>query len=60
MTLRKLPNLTEEERSYLDAMTKAIVKQILHEPIRSLKDNNHKSNGHLETIKELFSLDEKK
>jgi len=58
MTFKKLPHLTDEERAQLEAMTKAIVKKMLHKPIQCLKSNNHKNEGHLEIIKELFSLDD--
>jgi len=59
MTLNKLPHLTDEERTHLDAMTKAIVKKLLHKPIQCLKSNNHKREEYSEKIKDLFSLDEK-
>ena len=36
-TLRRLPNLTEEERKRLDALTLALVKKILHSPITTLR-----------------------
>jgi len=60
MTLKKLPHLTSEEQAHLEAMTKAIVKEVLHKPIQRLKSNNHKREEYLEIIKELFSLDGKK
>jgi glutamyl-tRNA reductase len=36
-TLRRLPELTEEERQRLEAMTQALVKKILHNPIAALR-----------------------
>jgi len=56
MTLKKMPELSEEQKYYLDAMTKAIVQNILHEPVKHLK-NNHKQEGFTQVVEELFSLD---
>ncbi len=36
-TLRRLPNLTEDERARIEAMTRALVKQILHAPTQRLR-----------------------
>lgn len=36
-TLRRLPDLTEDERARIEAMTQALVKQILHIPTRRLR-----------------------
>lgn len=36
-TLRRLPELTEAERQHLQAMTRALVKKILHAPITRLR-----------------------
>ena len=36
-TLRRLPNLTEDERDRIEAMTQALVKQILHAPTNRLR-----------------------
>lgn len=36
-TLRRLPDLTEAERDYIDAMTQALVKKILQAPTRRLR-----------------------
>mgnify|MGYP000315474397 CR=1 FL=1 len=36
-TLRRLPNLTEAERARIEAMTQALVKQILHAPTQRLR-----------------------
>lgn len=57
LTLKKLPRLADEERVYLEAMTKAIVQKILHEPIQSLKSNNHKKEEYIQVINEPFRLD---
>lgn len=60
MTLKKLPRLSDEERAYLEAMTKAIVQKILHEPIQHLKSNNHKREDYIQIINELFLLGREK
>lgn len=39
-TLHSLPNLTESDRAAIDAMTRAIVKSILAEPIRRLRQRD--------------------
>jgi glutamyl-tRNA reductase len=36
-TLRRLPDLTEAERTRIEAMTQALVKQILHAPTHRLR-----------------------
>jgi len=36
-TLRRLPDLTDAERARIEAMTQALVKQILHAPTRRLR-----------------------
>lgn len=56
LTLKKLPGLCNEERVYLDAMTKAIVQKILHEPIQFLKKDHNKKEAYIQAIEELFSL----
>lgn len=56
MTLKKMPELSDEQKSYLDAMTRAIVQKLLHEPVKCLK-SNHKKDGYRQIVKELFSLD---
>ncbi|MEA1958404.1 MAG: glutamyl-tRNA reductase [Chloroflexota bacterium] len=57
LTLKKLPPLSDEERDSLEAMTKAIVNKILHNPIRCLKNNGHGDGELVETVKDLFGID---
>lgn len=59
-TLKKLPSLSDEEQAHIEAMTRAIVQKILHEPIQSLKSNHHRKEEYIRIINELFCLDEKK
>jgi glutamyl-tRNA reductase len=55
-TLARLPNLSPEERRRIEAMSKAIVKRILHEPVTRLRGSA--SQRHIESARELFGLDE--
>jgi len=60
LTLKKLPALSDEERSYLEAMTKAIVQKMLHEPIQCLKNDIHNRQAYVRIVSELFHLNGKK
>lgn len=60
LTLKKLHNLSDEEREHLEAMTRAIVQKLLHEPIWHLKNGNHQKEDYIRMVNELFQLDEKK
>ena len=55
-TFKKLPPLSDEERAHLEAMTKAIVQKILHEPIQHLKDDTRKREDYIRIVGELFHL----
>ncbi len=59
-TVKKLPPLTAEQEENLDAMTKAIVKKILHNPIQYLRKNGHANEEVVRVLRELFALDEQK
>jgi glutamyl-tRNA reductase len=39
-TLRRLPSISDREREKLDALTRAIIKKVLHQPITHLKRHN--------------------
>lgn len=58
MTLKKLPGLSGDERAHLDAMTRSIVRKILHEPIQYLKNGHNSQGKYIQVVKELFNLDE--
>lgn len=58
MTVKKLPPLTAEQEENLDAMTKAIVNKILHNPIQYLRKNGHTNEEVVRVLRELFALDE--
>jgi glutamyl-tRNA reductase len=54
-TLRRLPDLSEAERRRIEAMSKAIVKRLLHAPVTRLKEPA--GQRHLEALRELFELE---
>ncbi len=60
LTLKKLPQLSEEELSHLEAMTKAIVNKMLRDPIQCLKNDHGKREDYIRALSELFRLDGKK
>ncbi len=53
-TMEEIPNLSVEDQQRLDAMTRAIVKKILHSPISALKNQN---GNHVQAIREIFDLE---
>ena len=57
-TFKKLPELSEEERARIDAMTKSIVKKLLHHPISHLK-NNGDQGQYIQTVHEIFDLEKR-
>jgi len=57
ITLKKLPPLSQEELDSLEAMTKAIVNKILHNPVQCLKHGGHRSKDFIQTVGELFDLE---
>jgi glutamyl-tRNA reductase len=58
-TLKKLPELSEEERARIDALTKSIVKKLLHHPISHLKNNNGDHGQYIQAVHEIFDLEER-
>ncbi|MCH8109868.1 MAG: glutamyl-tRNA reductase [Chloroflexi bacterium] len=52
--LRKVPNLSDEQREVMDALTTSIVNKLLHDPIASLKQQTDKSQ--LQAARDLFRL----
>ena len=55
-TLRRL-EVTAEEREHLEALTKAVVRQILHDPIATLRERGDRD-VYLDAVRRLFRLDE--
>jgi glutamyl-tRNA reductase len=54
-TLGRLPHLSADERRRIDALTSAIVKKILHQPIMCLKESEG-APDYVEAVRELFAL----
>jgi glutamyl-tRNA reductase len=55
-TLGRLPNLSADERRRIDALTSAIVKKLLHQPIMCIRESEGEP-AYLEAVRELFALD---
>ncbi|MEZ4553103.1 MAG: glutamyl-tRNA reductase [Dehalococcoidia bacterium] len=55
-TLRRL-NVGDEERAHLEALTKALVKQVLHDPIATLRERGDRE-VYIDAVRTLFRLDE--
>ena len=54
-TLDRLPNLSDEERGRIEALTAAIVNKLLHQPIVRLKQRETDTR-YLDAVRELFAL----
>ena len=59
-TLKKLHELSDEERDSLEAMTKSIVTKILKDPMSRLKESASSNSDYTEMVRELFRLDMEK
>jgi len=57
-TLGRLPELSPEERARVEAMTSAIVKKILHQPIARLKSEGGNDEQYVTALRDLFALGE--
>ncbi len=57
-TLKKLPDLSEEERTRIDALTRSIVKKLLHQPINHLKNDGERGQ-YIQTVHEIFELEKR-
>jgi glutamyl-tRNA reductase len=54
--LGRLQDLSPEERAQVEALSHAITRKLLHDPIVALKKTG-KGKGHIEAARELFALD---
>ena len=54
-TLRRLPDLTEEQRARVGALTRAIVNRVLHDPIARLRKGEDENT---QMVRELFALED--
>jgi glutamyl-tRNA reductase len=55
-TLGRLGHLSEADRRRIEAMSKALVKRLLHSPVTRLRDTGRER--HLDAVRDLFDLDE--
>lgn len=55
-TLARLGHLNEADRRRIEAMSKALVKRILHAPVARLRDGANE--GHAAALRDLFRLEE--
>ncbi|MBI4333455.1 MAG: glutamyl-tRNA reductase [Chloroflexi bacterium] len=55
--LPKLKSLNDEDRAQVEAMTRAMIKKIFHDPIMYLKNSGNGSE-HIKSLRELFKLDQ--
>ena len=53
--LKQMPNLAEEDAARIEAMSRAIVKKLLHHPIASIKENP----SYMESAQRMFGLNGK-
>ena len=54
--LRRLPNLSDDQRQVVEALTRSIVKKLLHEPTEYLRQRADKSQ--LQAFRELFRMED--
>jgi glutamyl-tRNA reductase len=55
-TLARMDSLSAEDRQRVEAMSKALVKRLLHAPVTRLREGG--SERHLDAVHDLFELDE--
>ena len=54
--LERLPALSEQDQQHIEAMSKALIKKILHRPTRSLSERNDLALT--QAARELYKLDD--
>jgi glutamyl-tRNA reductase len=55
-TLARLPDLSADEKARVEAMTRAIVKKMLHQPIARLKSEGGDGELYVAALRDLFDL----
>jgi glutamyl-tRNA reductase len=61
-TLGKLPNVSVEERTHLEDLTRRIVNKLLHDPIQSLRHTDAQHNNaaqYVHALEKLFQIEDK-
>ena len=57
-TLKKLKNLSEEEKQHLEVLTQSLVQKIIYYPIKFIKKDHHeKGSKAIGIIRQMFELD---
>jgi glutamyl-tRNA reductase len=58
--LNKLTNLSDEEKSAVNALTNGIINKLMHDPMVKLKESARQKEGYLyvDSLRHLFDLDE--
>ena len=56
-TLARMPRLSESDQARIEAMSKALVNRLLHDPVTRLRDAGNER--HLDALHTLFDLDAK-
>lgn len=57
LTLKKVRGLSKEDRESIEAMTRALVQEILREPIERIGEGSEQSESYVEVVRRLFRLD---
>jgi glutamyl-tRNA reductase len=58
-TLKKLKNLSEEEKSAIEILTKSLVQKLIYYPINFIKKSHHEEGKYaISLIRQIFELDE--
>ena len=57
LTFRRLRGLSQAQRDGLDAMTRALVEDLLHEPLRRVRGCDNGEEDYAEIVRRLFHLD---
>jgi glutamyl-tRNA reductase len=57
LTLKKVRGLSEKDRESLETMTRALVQEILREPIERIEEGNEQAESYVEIVRKLFRLD---
>ena len=57
LTLKKLSNLSDEEKNSLESMTKELIQELLREPIEHIEKGSESDKDYTQIIRQLFHLD---
>ena len=57
LALKKMHSLSQGDRDALEAMTRALVQEILREPVERIGEGTEQSETYAEVVRRLFRLD---